>query len=230
MQQWKQLGATAFSDIAASAQTAIANLLLAQGSFGKALEKATEQVLASVASQAVVTGIFDLAKSYEAAAHYDYGAAGQYMAAAETMFVVAALAGGAAAGMSRGLGGSSSSNTQQSQNSNSNTSSQAGRSGGSSVGIQHFATGGLITEPTLAMMGEQSRKEAVLPLEDPQAMKAIGAAIGGSGGGGVTVHVHGHVIGAKDVAHLAGQISKRVNRGQAFLQSSNTLRVTKRSA
>lgn len=229
LQQWKQVGANAFSDIATSAQTAIANLLLAQGSFGKALEKATEQVLASVASQAVVTGIFDLAKSYEAAAHYDYGAAGQYMAAAETMFVVAALAGGAAAGMSRGLGGSSSSTTQTGHSSQGNTSSQAGRSGGSSVGVQGFAMGGLITGPTLALAGEAGR-EAVIPLDDPRAMKEIGKAVGSGGGSGLHVHFHGPVIGASDVAHLVGQISKRVNRGQAYLQSSNSLRVTKRSA
>ena len=96
--------------------------------------------------------------------------------------------------------------------------------------MRGFAVGGLITEPTLAMMGEQSRAEAVLPLEDPRAMKTIGAAIGAGGGGGLTVHVHGHVIGANDVAHLTAQISKRVGRGQAALTASNSLRVTKRSA
>ena len=98
------------------------------------------------------------------------------------------------------------------------------------MGVQHFAEGGLITAPTLAMMGEGNRKEAVLPLEDPQAMGEIGKAIGGGAGGGIHVHIAGHVIGANDVAHLVGQINKRVSRGQAHLQASASLRVNKRSA
>jgi hypothetical protein len=138
-----------------------------------------------------------------------------------------ALAAGAAGGS--GKGSSSNPGTQQGFSGGSNTGGPQ-RGGTSVVGVQHFATGGLITGPTLAMIGEQNRKEAVLPLEDPDAMKQIGDAIGGGSGGGIHVHVAGHVIGANDVAHLVGQINKRVGRGQAHLQSSSSLRVNKRSA
>lgn len=46
-----------------------------------------------------------------------------------------------------------------------------------SVGWQYLAKGGLITGLTNAILGENGRKEAVLPLESPRAMKAISAGL-----------------------------------------------------
>jgi hypothetical protein len=217
----------AFNQIQNAAAQALTSIILAQGGAAKALEKAVEQTLASLASQAVIFAIKDIASAYEASAHYDYESASQYTAAAEQWGVVAALAGGAAAGLARAGGGGGSSNTQQGHNS-ANNAGQQNRSGGSAVSIQQFATGGLISAPTLAIMGEESKREAVLPLDDPRTTDLLRQKIGG--GGGVTVHVAGHVIGANDVVHLVKQINKAVNRGQAHLISSNSLRLTKRSA
>lgn len=216
----------AFNQIQNAAAQALTSIILAQGGAAKALEKAVEQTLASLASQAVIFAIKDIASAYEASAHYDYASAAQYTAAAEQWGVVAALAGGAAAGLARTGGGGGSSNTQQGHDS-ANNAGQQNRSGGSAVSIQQFATGGLISAPTLAIMGEESKREAVLPLDDPRTTDLLRQKIGG---GGVTVHVAGHVIGANDVVHLVKQINKAVNRGQAHLLSSNSLRLTKRSA
>ena len=102
-------------------------------------------------------------------------------------------------------------------------------SGRSDVGVQHFAEGGLVTSPTLAMIGEGKSREAAIPLDDPEAMDTIGKAITSAGGGGSNhFRFHAPVIGASDVAELCGQISKRVARGQAHLNSSSTFKVTKR--
>ena len=228
LQQWKQIGTNALSDVTQSAASAFSNLLLAQGSFGQALEKATAQILASVASQAIVSGIFDLAKSYEASARYDYGAAGQYMAAAETMFVVGALAGAGAAGLSHAGGGSGSGGSHaQSHDSVSNT-GQSNRSGGSSVGVQAFAEGGLISAPTIALMGEAGR-EAVIPLDNPSAAKQMrDAGIGGDTH--IHLNVHGGLIAESTIHKLCKQISKSVGSGKVTLTASNSLRLTKRSA
>ena len=141
----------------------------------------------------------------------------------------------ALAGVMNGLGskanaggGSSSSNTYQYNNGQSNSSSTAS-SGRSNIGIQHFADGGLITSPTLAMIGEGKSREAAIPLDNPEAMDTIGKAMVGAGGGGSNhFHFHAPVIGASDVAKLCGQINKRVARGQAHLNSSSTFKVTKR--
>jgi hypothetical protein len=177
-----------------------------------------------------VSGVFDMAKAYEASAHYDYGSAAQYTAAAETMFVVAALAGGGAAGLSRIGGGSGggSHNNAQGHDSVSNT-GQGNRSGGSSFGVQAFADGGLLTGPTI-MLGGEAGNEAVLPLSDPRAMSEIGKAIGQHGAG--TTH-HWHIDGMisdDNLQKVVGKISKMVDRGRVHLRASDSLRLTKRSA
>lgn len=54
---------------------------------------------------------------------------------------------------------------------------------GFSIGLPHIpninylANGGLIDQPTLAMIGETKRKEAVIPLENQSVMQEIGAAV-----------------------------------------------------
>ncbi len=220
MNQWKQVGATALSDVAQSAQSALSSLILAQGSFGKALEQATEHILASIASQAIVSGIFDLAKAYEASAGQNYPAAAQYTAAAETMFIVGAIAGGAAAGLARAGGGSGSSNTTQSANTNSNT-------GQSNRSVPAMADGGLITQPTLVLAGESGR-EAIIPLDNPSAQQQMRGA--GVGGGTVNhFHING-MISSDNLSKVMKNMSKLVSNGKATLKSSDSLRLTKRSA
>lgn len=224
LDQVKQLGVNAFDELSAGLQSAISSALLGEASFSEAIKKSTAEALASLASRALVEALFDTGKGLAALAGYEEESAAHYFAAAGVMASIGAATGLAAHAMS---GGGGSSNTQQGNNSRSNTSNQAGRSGDAIVGVQHLAEGGLVMGPTLAMVGESHRKEVVLPLEDKNAMGEVKKAIGGSG---VVVHVHGHVIGAADVAHLTAQISKRVNRGQAHLQASNSFRNTKRSA
>lgn len=53
--------------------------------------------------------------------------------------------------------------------------------------IPELAKGGLASNPTLAAIAETGKKEAVLPLESPRAMKAVGQAIADQGGTGVRV-------------------------------------------
>ena len=224
MQNFAHMGQEAFNSMAQGLQSAISSALLGQESFSKAIEKATESALASLASQAIVKALFYTAEGVAALAMMNYGGASQYFTAAGEMAAVGAAAGLAAHALAGAGGGSS--NTQQGHNS-ANNAGQQNRSGGSAVSIQQFATGGLISAPTLAIMGEESKREAVLPLDDPRTTDLLRQKIGG---GGVTVHVAGHVIGANDVVHLVKQINKAVNRGQAHLLSSNSLRLTKRSA
>lgn len=48
--------------------------------------------------------------------------------------------------------------------------------------IPQLAKGGLAVDPTIAAIAETGKKEAVLPLESPRAMKAVGQAIASEGG------------------------------------------------
>ena len=205
-------------------------LILAQGSMGKALEEATAKALASLASQALVKSLFYTAEGFAALAGFEESSASQYFIAAGEMAAVGAAAGVAARSMAGGGGGSNTPSQFQNNNGGTNTTG-SGHSGSSVVGVQHFAEGGLITAPTLAMIGEQSRTEAVLPLEDPRAMQAIGESIGAGGGGGVHIHLpHGSIISADTMQKFVAKMNKMVGRGQLNVKSSNSLRINKRSA
>jgi hypothetical protein len=222
----KQSGVQAFDDISRNIQSAFASIVLGQGNVVQALEKATAASLAQIASQAAVKAIFYTAEGVAAAVTPGLqGQAAGYFTAAGEMAGIAAVAGVAGHELA-GAGGSSSTNTQQSANTNSNT-GQSNRSGGSVVGVQAFAEGGLISGPTLALMGEEYKREAVLPLDDPRAMEAIRNGVGS----GTTNHFHiAGLVSADHIQQLVGKINKMVGRGQVNLTASNSLRLTKRSS
>jgi hypothetical protein len=231
MDQVKQLGVTAFDDMSRGLEGAIQTTILAQGSFTAALEKATASALASIASQAIVKALFYTAEGFAALAGFEETSAGQYFAAAGEMAAVGAaagIAGHALAGASGGSGGGGYSNTQQTFSGVSNT-TQSNRS------VPHLAEGGLITGPTLALLGEDRKRptEAVMNLDDPRAMRKVGQAISENGGGGNGVHFHlpqGMIVTDHTLQKLAGKLSKAVSQGRVQLTASNSLRVTKRSA
>lgn len=225
------IGQEAFNDMSKNIQGAFASIVLGQGNVAKALEQATAQSLAQIASQAAVKAIFYTAEGFAALAGFNAGSASGFFTAAAEMAAVAVAAGVAGRALSGAASGGQSTNTQQGSTSNSNTTSQGG-SGTSASGVQHFAEGGLVTKPTLAMIGEDSHKEAVLPLEDPRAMAEIGKSIGAAGGGGgIHIHLpHGSIISADVMQKFVGKMNKMVNRGQVHVQASDSFRVTKRSA
>jgi hypothetical protein len=225
----RQSGVQAFDDISKNIQSAFSSIVLGQGNVAQALEKATAASLAQIASQAAVKAIFYTAEG--TAALFTPGlqatAAGYFTAAGE-MASIAAVAGVAGHELAGAGGGSGSHNNAQSENSISNT-GQSNRSGGSVVGVQAFAEGGLVTGPTLALIGEARKQEAVLPLEDPQTMARIGQAIGEQGGTTHHWHIDG-LISSDNLAKVVKNINKMVNKGQVNLTASNSLRLTKRSA
>ena len=233
----KQSGVQAFDDLSNNIGGAFQSIVLGQGNVVKALEQSTAASLAQIAAQAAVKALFYTAEGFAALAMGNGASAGNYFTAAAEMGAVAGAAGiaGRALSGAAGGGGGSSNTPQQLHSSVSDTTSQAAGNRGVS-GIQGFATGALVTQPTLAMISEKpGLTEAVIPLNDPEAMSYIGAAVakasGGAGGGhAVTVNVHGHVIGAHDLAHFTKQLNRAVTQGRVSLLASNTFRVTKRSA
>jgi len=74
--------------------------------------------------------------------------------------------------------------------------------------------------------------EAVMPLDSPEAMAKIAAALGPHLGGGGNTHFNMHVKGMisdSDTRKLTKKISKMVKAGTTNLHSSNSFRTTKRS-
>jgi hypothetical protein len=75
--------------------------------------------------------------------------------------------------------------------------------------VPYLATGGLITGPTLAQMGEGGRNEAVLPLNDNvyrQLGEGIAAARGGAGGAQVVVQYYGNGKWTREDAQGLGRM------------------------
>ncbi len=226
----KQSGVQAFDDISKNVQSAFASIILGQGNVVKELEKATAASLAQIASQAAVKALYYTAEGTAALFTPGLqGTAAGYFTAAGEMAAIAGIAGVAGHELAGAGGSSGSGSTAQSETSNSNT-GQSNRSGGGSVsGVQQFASGGLVTGPTLAIIGEDrnSPTEAVLPLDNEEAMGKIRDGIGG----GTTHHWHiDGMISSDNLAKVMKNMSKMVSKGQANLTASNSLRLTKRSA
>lgn len=157
----------------------MAAILGGQG-IGAALQQATAQILAQLAVQAGVKALYNLAEGLAAAANpfTAWMAPGYFLAAAEYA-LVAGAAGGTAAALSGSGGGGGSSRNNVSSSNNPGGVQQSGYSGGGSqqvVNVTHLATGGLVTGPTLAMVGEKG-SEAVIPLTDPEAMARFANAL-----------------------------------------------------
>jgi hypothetical protein len=196
-----------------------------QGSFGRAMEKATFSMLASMAEQ---WGAFYVAKGI-ADIWLNPAAAAEELAGGTALEVL----GGVLSGLgSRGGSGGNSASSTQSQSSSVDTGGST-RSTIGITGVQKFALGGLISAPTLAVIGENpGESEAVLPLDNPKTMAKVGQSISNAGGGGghtFNVHVKG-LVSPDTLTKVMSQISNKVGKGQGKLVSSNTFRITKRSA
>jgi|HubBroStandDraft_1064217.scaffolds.fasta_scaffold00727_7 hypothetical protein len=223
-------GTEVFNSLSKNIEGAFEAIVLSQGNIAKEFEKATASALASIAAQAAVKALFYTAEG--TAALFTPGlqatAAGYFTAAGE-MAAVAAVAGVAGHELAGAGGGSGSRSTAESAEGGNSNTGQSNRSGGGVSGVQQFASGGLVTGPTLALIGEDASAptEAVLPLDDPEAMGKIREGIGG--GGDTHFHINGLVSDDK-LVKIMKNMSKLVNSGKATLKASDSLRLTKRSA
>jgi hypothetical protein len=198
--------------------------------WGKAMEQATGKALSALGQYCQVQAMAALAAGL-AGDPSMYAAAAEYEAAA----LACGIAGAAGGGSGSGSNGSHV-NAQPIQ-----TTGGTSQTPTNSTNVQHFASGGLISSPTLAVIGDSpsggSQSEGVLPLDNPEAMKRIAGAIaehmgGGGSDGGVHFHnnIRGGVIDSSTLKSVMRQMSKRVQKGTGLLHSSNTFRVTKRSS
>jgi hypothetical protein len=212
-------------------ESAMSSAILSESSFGAALKQGTAQVLAQLSAQAAVHAIYALALGFLKEAQYDYVAAHKSFAAAAEFGILAGATGAAAHAMSGGGSGSSSGSSSPAMTTG-NAATQPASGGGQGPNVPHLASGGLITGPTLAMLGENSGREAVLPLSDGNAMNMIAEAIskhlGAAGGGGTNFYIKGMVSG-DTVGKLARKISRQVQTGRARLTASNTHKITRRA-
>lgn len=176
IQQLKTTTEDAAKTMMTSFATATEAMIKGQESFGKAMAKSTEQMIAKMAQQ--------WAEYYLARAIADMwdnpGAAAAEFAAAAALEVLS----GALSGLAGGGGGGAAATTGMGPQPVQTTggASQTAQGGGTTtVSVPKLAGGGLVTEPTKIVAGDSptggSADEAILPLSDTRAMNQIGQSI-----------------------------------------------------
>lgn len=238
--QANQMGGT-IQNVALGSVAALSKMFQAWSQGGVTVAQACEQmtaaILQSIAQYAFAKAIEQLALGWAdlgdpltasyAPAHFT--SAALWFAAG----AAGSIAGGFIAGAASGSGGAGASSNTSSSSLTSSGSQQAAQTPINAINIQSFAGGGLITSPTLAMLGDKkgggSAIEAALPLEDNQAMDMVGGAIAAHMSGGDThIHVRG-MVSPDNLTKVMRLINRKVTRGQGNLVASNSLRITKRS-
>ncbi|MGB8112228.1 MAG: hypothetical protein WCF22_00565, partial [Candidatus Sulfotelmatobacter sp.] len=213
IQQLKTTSTSAFMTMESSFSSAMQGMIQGQESFGAAMEKSTFKMLGSMAQQ---WALYYLALAV-GNMFTDPAAAAEELAAGTALEALAGVLNGMRSGGSGGSGVSAANGNSRGQffqygSSVSNTGSQAGS--GRTTNVQGFATGALITRPTLATFAE-SGPEVAIPLNDPRAKKAVNEAFGVAGGG--DIHNHFHIKGMVSddtIAGVVAKINKKVRRGQ----------------
>jgi hypothetical protein len=213
--------------------SAIADAITASTSIGAAIEKATEQELAALGKKAMAQAICDTGMGIAALAAWDFESASQYFEAAGVlaalgtgMSLAAGAMGGGASGGSGGSGNPGSAGHQGIQTSGSTSQGQV-----TTTNVQRFADGALVSKQTLAMIGDApsggSAREGVLPLDNPEAMRAIAGALAehlgpmmGGNGGNHTFNMRGH-FSKSEMKEIVKKVSKGVQHGTMLLRSSS---------
>lgn len=205
--------------------------------FDQAMKQFLKTTLATLSGQAVVETIAETAKGFAALSPLspDFGHAGDHFTSAAIWASVAVAAAAGAAAIH-----TDSSQAPNGADLSSTTSSPAVQSAPNPVSItnvQHFAAGGLITGRTLAVIGDsltpgRDSREAVLPLDNENAIGQIAEAVAAKmpGGSGTVIHqtVQG-LISPDQLTKVMKKMTRAVNRGQGRLLASNAAKVTKRT-
>jgi hypothetical protein len=217
-------------------ESSIASAILSEGSLGAALEKSTSQVLAQLAAQAAVKAIYFTAMGIaEMAAGITSGTAAEWFTAAAEMGIVAGGAGAAGHAMAGGAASSSSgSSASTTATVTPSTSTTAAGPGPTSPNVPRLFSGAIVTQPTLAMIGDRqdggSQAEGVFPLGDPRAKQALMDAFGISGGG-ITNHNYNiqGMISTTDLAKFSRMVTRGAQTGRIRMTVTNSNRVTRRT-
>lgn len=226
----KTLGAITAEAIGQSVAAAVSG----SQSFGEAMNQMLKSVLAMLAGKAVVKVLEELAEGFSALANpFTASQAPAHFHAAAMWGAVAGAASAAGSALSGGGGHGGSGGGTGPQIDHTNPNTNPGGTPEQGKNVPHLAGGGLITAPTLAMIGEGGRHEAVIPLNDSSVMNAIGEALarhsaGGRGGDTFYFQPKG-MVSSDTLGKIAKKLSRQVQTGRARLVASNSFKNTRRA-
>lgn len=225
----KDFGEDAFKSFSSSFGNAVSEVESGQKRLGAALEEALSSTLISISGQAASYALLYTGFGLAAAATGDEASASAYFAAAGEMALTAAVAGAIGAALSTGSSNQGGSGSPSIGSVSGTTQAAVAPTG--AVNVQRFGSGGLVSGRTLAMIGDskndpsKNATEAVLPLDDPQAMAKLRAGLGG--GSGLSVYVEG-LISPDNLGKVMDQMSTKVKSGHPLV-ASHANKVLKKS-
>jgi hypothetical protein len=218
MQKMSQAAGTFASDMG----KAFAAVVAGQESMAQAMEQSVGKLIANLANTwaqyFMAMAIADM--------FFNPARAAAELAAAAALEMLGALAGS--------LGGGGGAKTSASGSSTvkipSNTATQGTVGTTAVVNVPRFQAGGLVTAPTIAMIGEfggNRQPEGVIPLGNPQALTMIGKAIADhlpqASSQAVTITLE------TDISQTIKRINTATSTGRARLLATDSMRVTRRS-
>jgi hypothetical protein len=207
-------------------QQAAVAAVLSGDSIGQAMKKASAAILAGISAQAAVLALFQTAAGFASLAILDFRGAAQHFQSAAIYAAVAVAAGVAAKAIAP--------KEQKVAQMFTPTGAPAGviaagaEEPTSIIVERRLAKGGLITRPTLALLGEQG-PELVVPLRSKGGGDGRGRGVAGDGSRGTTIQmfIEG-IISADNLEQVMERMSEAVKVNDARLESSSTLRVVSR--
>jgi TP901 family phage tail tape measure protein len=218
----RDIGKQSLEDLTGAFQQAVQAWILGGGSIGEAMKRAAAGVLAGVAAQAAVLAIFELAKGFAALFFNPAEAASHFKAAA--LFGATAVAAGAAAKAIAPPGRVATISGRRGEPRGVITAGREEEEAGPLIVERRMAMGGLITRPTLAMLGERG-PELVVPVGRPA--RAAGGEELGLGPTTIVQHFHIEGMISPDVLDdVIEQISDRVRNNNGGLLASDSLNFT----
>lgn len=214
--------------------TATAAAISSQEAFGAALESGTLRVIAQLAQH---WADYYFALAIAEAASGDWGAAAGHTAAAIAFEAVAGVASGIAANIDNSAQKSATGGTATTPNTGTtNSATTPAQQPVSVVNTPHLAGGGLLTQRTVAVLGDSptggDQREAVLPLgQDSNALDEIAGRIHERMGGGGSVVNHNYNIKGDliDHAKLMREQTRQMKKGKGRMTVTNSSRLTRLS-
>ena len=203
---------------------AIQAAILGQRSLGAALKQTLAEELSVMAKRAVIKAIMSIADAIRALAMGNFASAGKFFLAAAKYGAVAAAAGIAARAFAQPAQVTSEVGGERRVFTTPTAEEQKPL-----IVERRLAMGGLITRPTLAMLGERG-PEMVVPLR--QGGGGVGGSAadrdGGAVGTAIQIFIEG-MISPDVLDDVIQQISERVEGSDVRLSSTSSLRVISRS-
>jgi hypothetical protein len=227
MQTLKTTMKAAATEELAAFSTAMTAMISGQESFGQAMEQATLKMVGGMAKT--------WAEYYAGLAMADLVTPGaQAKGAGELAASIALFAiSGAMSGLAGNMGKTAATATGSTATITQSAATVAAGPGPSSVNVPRLFSGAIVTQPTMAMIGDRqdggSQAEGVFPLGDPRARQALMDAFGLGGGGTTHNYYINGMISTTDLTRLTRVISRGANTGRVRMSVTNSNRVTRRT-